>query len=160
MKDFIPELGCVGITVRLKRLADNMIHEGRKMYKELGLDIEPNWYIIFRLLKKENSLSVMEIAERIKFSHPSVISLTNKMITAGYLVSEKSSSDNRKRALSLTDKSHRNLPEFEKIWAAGEEGMREALEGTNAIEVIGMMEKIFNERGFRDRTFDELSKNE
>ena len=83
--DFVNELGYLALASRLKRLSDAMIHSGRKLYKELGLEIEPNWYLIFKLLKKYHRLSVMEIAEKIHFSHPSIISMLQKMQVAGYV---------------------------------------------------------------------------
>ena len=60
-----------------------------RLYKELGMEIEPNWYVIFRLLQKHGELTVMEIADKIGFAHPSVISIVNKMIKANYLEENK-----------------------------------------------------------------------
>ncbi|MTI30197.1 hypothetical protein [Xanthovirga aplysinae] len=78
--DFAKELQYLGFTMRLKRISDAMLYEGKKLYKELDVDIEPNWYVIFKLLKSRGALSVMDIADSIKMAHPSVITLTNKMI--------------------------------------------------------------------------------
>ncbi len=157
MEDFAKDLGCLGFTMRLKRLSDALMHDGRKMYKTLGLDLEPNWYVIFRLLKREGELSVTEIAERIHLAHPSVISITNKMIKADYLYSTPCDLDNRRRVLNLTEKALERLPEFEKIWNAGERGVIKALAGTHAMEVLEELEKRFTKKGFKDRTFDELN---
>lgn len=156
--DFTKELGCLGFTMRLKRLSDALIHDGRKMYKELGMDLEPNWYVIFRLLKKEEELSVTEIADRIMLAHTSVIAITNKMIKAGYLSSTPCEVDNRRRVLRLTTKALERLPEFEKIWNAGERGVIKALEGTDAMAALEVLEDRFTQKGFKDRTFDELNK--
>ncbi len=156
MEDFVRNLGCLGFTVRLKRLSDAMIHDGRKLYKELDLDIEPNWYLVFRLLKKHETLTVMEIADKIKMAHPSVIAIVNKMFKAGYITSETSKNDNRKREISLTDKAHKMLPEFEKVWEAGEKGVIRAIENTNTMEMISFLEKVFFEKGFKERTLEEL----
>lgn len=157
MEDFAKDLGCLGFTMRLKRLSDALMHDGRKMYKTLGLDLEPNWYVIFRLLKREGELSVTEIAERIHLAHPSVISITNKMIKADYLYSTPCDLDNRRRVLNLTKKALKKLPEFEKIWNAGERGVIKALAGTHAMEVLEELEKRFTKKGFKERTFDELN---
>ena len=157
-KDFVSELGCLGFTMRLKRISDALIHDGRRMYREMGLDIEPNWYVIFRLLKREGRLSVTEIADRILWAHPSVIAITNKMIKAGYLKSIRSITDNRKRELELTEKAHQMLPEFDRIWNAGERGVIGALEGTPTMEIIALLEERFFAKGFRERTLEELNK--
>ncbi len=157
MNDFAIELGCLGFTMRLKRLSDALIHDGRKMYKELDLDIEPNWYIVFRLIKKQGEMSVTEIADAIRLAHPSVISITNKMMKAGYLRSSPCKLDNRRRVLNLTTKAIETLPKLEKIWDAGERAIIEALKDTNAMLMLVKLEERFGEKGFKDRTLDELN---
>jgi DNA-binding MarR family transcriptional regulator len=156
MKDFTQELGCLGFTMRLKRLSDALIHDGRKMYKSLGLDIEPNWYVVFRLLKKNDEMSVTEIADSIQLSHPSVITLTNKMMKAGYLTSKTCEQDSRRRVLGLTQKSIDIMPQLEAIWNAGERGVIEALQNTNAMQVLAILEERFADKGFKDRTLEQL----
>ncbi|MFY0599091.1 MAG: winged helix-turn-helix transcriptional regulator [Cyclobacteriaceae bacterium] len=157
MKDFATELGCLGFTMRLKRLSDALIHDGRKMYKELGIDIEPNWYIVFRLIKRNGEMSVTEIADAIRLAHPSVISITNKMMKADYLYSTPCSLDNRRRVLNLTEKAKNKLPELEKIWDAGERGIIEALKDTDAMQMLITLEERFTNKGFKDRTLEELN---
>ncbi len=160
MNDFAKELGCLGFTMRLKRISDALMHDGKKMYKQLGLDIEPNWYVIFRLLKEGGQLSVTEIAEQVGLAHPSIITLTNKMIKAGYLLSCQCEDDSRRRLLKLSAKAHDNLPVFEKVWAAGEASVIEATEGTEIMINLSLIEERFTKKGFRQRTLDKLPNDE
>lgn len=153
--DFVKELGYLGFTMRLKRINDMLIQEGRKLYKELGVDIEPNWYVIFELLKVHPRLSITEIANRILLAHPSVITITNKMIKAGYLESSTDENDNRVRVLELTEKARKKLPAFEKIWKSGEKGIAKALEHEDALGFLDLMEKTFGQNGFAKLTLDE-----
>ncbi|MFY0625515.1 MAG: MarR family transcriptional regulator [Reichenbachiella sp.] len=157
MEDFAKKLGCLGFSMRMKRLTDALMQDGKRMYKELGLDIEPNWYVIFRLLKSEGELSVMQVAERVGLAHPSVISLTNKMMKAGYLSSKQSATDSRKRILTLTQKSIEKLPAFEKIWNAGDRSVTKVLKGTQFIKDLEILEKRYGIKGFRERTIEELN---
>src|SRR4026209_698735 len=99
--DFLSELGLNAIVTRLKRVSDAMLHDGKRMYKQLGMDNEPNWFAVFKLLKQRAPMSVTQISDSIGFSHPSVISIINKMIAAGYLTESRSDQDSRKRLLSL-----------------------------------------------------------
>lgn len=158
MNDFAKELGCLGFTMRLKRISDALMHDGKKMYKQLGLDIEPNWYVVFRLLKMKTQLSVTEISESVGMSHPSIISLTNKMIKAGYLISAQCEDDSRRRLLTLSPKAINNLPLFEKVWKAGEAGVVEALADTNMMQALTLIEDRFSDKGFRERTLEKLNK--
>jgi len=157
--DFIKELGYLGFTMRLKRISDAMMHEGRRLYSELDVDIEPNWYVIFKLLKSRGEMSVMDISESIMMAHPSVIAITNKMIDRGYLVSKKDKIDSRKRVLNLSARAVKMLPEYEKIWKAGEVGVEKALKGLNALEFITTLEDKYFIKGFKDRTIKQLKNN-
>lgn len=157
-QDFVRELEYLGFTMRLKRISDALTHGGRKLYSTLDVDIEPNWYVIFKLLKSRGGMTVTEIAESILLAHPSVISITNKMMDKGYLISEKDPDDSRRRILDLSDRAIKMLPEFEKIWQAGELGVEEALKDLNALEFITAMESRFSLKGFEERTLNELNK--
>ncbi len=156
-KDFVKELGYLGFTTRLKRISDALTQEGRKLYSVLDVDIEPNWFVVFKLLKSRGGMSVTEIAESILMAHPSVITITNKMIEKGYLISERDPVDSRKRVLDLTDRAITMLPQFEKIWFAGEKGVENALDGLGGLDFITALENRFLEKGFEERTLDILN---
>jgi len=156
--DFVKELGYLGFTMRLKRISDAMMHEGRRLYSDMDVDIEPNWYVIFKLLKTNGPLSVTEIAEYIMMSHPSVITITNKMMNAGYLDSEKDKVDSRKRVLDLSARAIQMLPAYEKIWQAGGKGIADALEEIHALDFLSALEEKFFSKGFKERTLEQLKK--
>lgn len=150
--DFLNDLGLISFVTRLKRISDSMLHDGRRLYRELGMDIEPNWYAVFKLLERHGPLTVTEIAERIGFAHPSVVSLVNKMTRAGYLSSKRCGEDSRRRLLALTPKARERMPEFEKVWRAGVTGVKRMLADTDALEFLSVLEERIGERGFRERT--------
>ena len=155
--DFVRELGYLGFTTRLKRISDAMMHEGRRLYSELDIDIEPNWFVVFKLLQSRGPMCVTDIAESMRMAHPSVITIINKMMNAGYLISEKDPVDSRKRVLDLSARAIKLLPTYEQIWQAGEEGMAQALEGMNALEFLARLEDQFAAMGFKDRTTQQLN---
>ena len=157
--DFLTELGLLAVVTRLKRVSDAMIHDGRRMYKELGIDIEPNWFAIFLLLKERGALPVMEIAQAVGLSHPSVISILNKMVKAGYLAESRSDEDNRKRIISLTERAESRMPELTKIWDAGVSGFKRMMQDEDVLLMLAKLEERIGERGFRQRTIDEINKN-
>lgn len=156
--DFLSELGLNAIVTRLKRVSDAMLHDGKRMYKQLEMDIEPNWFTVFKLLKVRGPQSVTEIADAIGLSHPSVISIINKMVASGYLKELKSKEDSRKRVLELTPKAKRKLPVFETVWDAGTASVKRMMHDCDLLGTIDLLESRIAERGFCDRTFDELEK--
>ena len=157
-KDFLRDLGSIAVVTRLKRVSDAMIHDGRRMYKELGMDIEPNWFVIFKLLEKHGPLTVTEIADKIAFAHPSVISIINKMVKAGYIKEKRPASDNRKRILTLTQKGRSKMPEFEEIWDAGKAGFKKMMHDTDVLSMLDTLETRIVEKGFRRRSLEQLEK--
>ena len=134
------------------------MQEGRRLYNDLDVDIEPNWYVIFKLLNSRGGMTVTEIAESIKMAHPSVITITNKMINMKYLISEKDQNDSRKRVLQLSDKAIKNLPRFQKIWDAGQRGIEHALKDLDGLMFISTLEDRFYNKGFKERTLEQLKK--
>ncbi|BDD09151.1 hypothetical protein FUAX_15830 [Fulvitalea axinellae] len=115
-KDYLKTLEYVGFTARLKRLSDTLIYDAKEVYKQLDLEIEPNWHVIILLLKKEEKLSVTEISKKLGFSHPAVIKITRKMKEKGFLNSVTDKTDSRKQLLSLSEKTIQCLPALEQQW--------------------------------------------
>jgi DNA-binding MarR family transcriptional regulator/GNAT superfamily N-acetyltransferase len=155
--DFIEDLGLLAFVTRLKRLSDAMLHDGRRLYRDLGIDIEPNWYVVFKLLEHQGPYTVTQIADKIGFAHPSVIPIVNRMIKAGYLEEIRDVADGRKRFLKLTPKATEKLPEFDRVWRAGTAGIKRMLSDIDALEFLRILEERVASRGFRARTLDELA---
>ncbi|MFK7953190.1 MAG: MarR family winged helix-turn-helix transcriptional regulator [Ekhidna sp.] len=157
--DFVNELGYMALATRLKRISEAMAHSGRQMYRELDMDIEPNWFLVFRLLTKFEELSVTEIAKKLHFSHPSVITMISKMENKGYLQSRGDKEDNRKKIFKLTKKSIDCLPHFEKVWTAGTLGVANLFtDGDAFLQQLESLEIQLSQADFMTRTLNELQK--
>lgn len=154
-EDFVKELGYLSLASRLKRISDTMIHSGRQMYKELHWDIEPNWFLVFLALEKYGSLSVTDIANKLQFSHPSVITIVNKMTKAGYVESSKCAEDGRRQWITLTDKAKQRFPEFRKVWEAGTKGIENMMAGHDILHTLDHIETQLSKHSFKERTLNE-----
>ncbi|KMQ62957.1 transcriptional regulator MarR family protein [Chryseobacterium angstadtii] len=126
-QDFIKELGYKALDSRLKRISDRMSHDVRKFYKEMKIDVEPNWYLVFMLLQKNKEMAIIDIAEPLGYSHPSVVAIIKKMADKGYLNIKKDSTDKRKQMISLTEKAVKMLPQLEQIWDSCENAILQVL---------------------------------
>ncbi|MEO1032877.1 MAG: MarR family transcriptional regulator [Bacteroidota bacterium] len=157
-EDFVKTLDYLGFATRLKRISDKLILDGRRLYRSLGLEMEPNWFLIFKLLNEHGSLTINQITEKLKFSHPSVITIINKMEAVGYITSKKSDSDQRKRVVRLSPKGIQKQKEFEVIWDAATQGMTSALSGMNALEFIDELESRFLDKDFKQRALESYEK--
>mgnify|MGYP001792496317 FL=1 len=157
--DLVKHLGYANLDTRLKRISDHMSHSLRAMYRNLQIDTEPNWYLVLLIVKESTHASEKEIAERLRFTHQSVMTITNKMIAKGYLQSEKDTIDKRKTIFILTKKAKENLPLFTKIWEIGKKVMLELLdENTQIMEHLERLESNLYEASFGERIAEELKK--
>lgn len=115
-KDFIKSLELIGYTARIRRLSDNLNKMGKVVYKDLNLEIEPNWHLILLILEKEKELTATEIAEQLSFSHTAIIKIAIKMVSSNFLTTQKSTIDSRKQLYALSEKAIGELPKLKKIW--------------------------------------------
>jgi DNA-binding MarR family transcriptional regulator len=158
-QDFLKTLGYHSIAARMKRIVELTTHSSRELYKELGVDIEPNWYLIFRLLEREGSLTIVEIAAHLQFAHPTVVNLIAKLKQRGYVSSTIDEGDSRRKPIQLTSKAHENLPRFKEIWEAAELTIKSLLpEGSNFLEELTFIEQSLKTRDFNERTKAYLNK--
>lgn len=131
--DFIKDLGYKALDSRFKRISDRMAHDVRKLYKELNIDIEPNWYLVFMLLQKKGEISMVTIADSLGYAHPSIVALVKKMAEKDYVNIKKDQVDKRKQLISLSPKAIKMLPQLEQIWHSCEQAILELLSEDLAI---------------------------
>ena len=120
-KDFIKELGYKALDNRLKRISDRMSHDTRKFFKQIDIDVEPGWHLVFKLLKEYETLTMVEIAQQLGYTHPSMVVMLKKLTVKGFIVSEKDSKDKRKLNIKLTQKSIDLFPDLEQVWNSCED---------------------------------------
>lgn len=157
--DLISTLGYKALDSRLKRISDRMSHDVRRFYKELGMDIEPNWYLIFMLLQKGEEIPISAIAEPLGYTHPSVAIIVKKMADKGYLHVKKDSEDKRKQMVSLSDKAMKMLPQLEQIWHSCERAILKMLADDLAILThLDNIDLELKNNSFHDRFKQEFLK--
>ena len=161
MKDFLTEIEYVGFTSRLKRLSDSILYSTKDLYKSEGLDIEPNWNLIFRLLQENQEMTISEMSETLQFSHPAVVKIVNKMKKHGYLRSSSDRADKRRQPLRLTKKAHKKLAQFEIYWKAGTEAIKEVLQDSpHFLEELLRIEEKMRQSNYQERTLKKLQQYE
>ncbi|HAA19984.1 MAG TPA: MarR family transcriptional regulator [Cytophagales bacterium] len=158
--DYIKDLGYRALDSRFKRISDRMAHDIRKVYREQGLEIEPNWYLILLLLKENGQLSIAQIAERLGYAHPTMAILVKKMVAKGFLATQADAQDKRKQQISLSSKAKNMLPQLEEIWARCDEAILQILgNDLQILPLLDAMEARLGSQSFYQRFQDELSKN-
>ncbi|RYU96417.1 bifunctional helix-turn-helix transcriptional regulator/GNAT family N-acetyltransferase [Emticicia agri] len=162
--DLISDLGALALGSRLKRLSDRMMKSVSEIYRNSGIDFESKWFPLFYLLSKEGEKGIMEIAEILHISHPGVIQLAREMEKAGWIVSEKSGQDARKRHLKLTEKAWQTLPQLEEMWVSFKENNAKIIRGSqqNILLALEEFEHFLDNNDFKKQyyeTFREMKEN-
>ena len=137
-----------------------MTHDARRLYRHLGLDIEPNWHAALLLLEGSPGIGVAEIARRLGITHPSASALVGQLLERGYLATDDDPSDGRRRVLRLTDRATRALPELKAVWSASAEAIESAIlaSGQDVLAAVSALEAAFAARAYDDRTLDVLER--
>ena len=154
--DFIKELGYKALDNRLKRISDKMSHDTRKFFKQIDIDVEPSWHLVFKLLRDYEMLTMVEIAKQLGYTHPSMVVMLKKMTAKGYIVSEKDVIDKRKQNIKLAQKSIDLLPEFEHIWNSCENAIYKMLkEDLSILKHLDEIEASLKATPFNERFYNE-----
>lgn len=159
-KDFIKGLEFIGLTARINRLSDTLNYSARAHYRDLKLGIEPNWHLVFLLLKKHEKLTITSIANKLHLSHPAVIKIVKKMKEAGFLKSSTDKKDGRKNYIQLSTKAREKLPHLEIEWDKIQLVIKE-LANKDFMKNLSEFEHKLNEKSFKERYQDlEIKKEE
>jgi len=154
-EDFIDELGFIGFTARVKRISDIIVYSARDHYKKRAIGIEPNWHLIFLLLKKEQELTVTQIASILKMSHPGVIKIVSAMKQRGFLTSVTDEMDGRKQYISLSEYAIEQLPQFEEEWRKIEIVIKQFVD-KELLTSLALLEQKLVDHSFEER-YDNIS---
>lgn len=158
-RDFIREQGYKALDNRLKRISDRMSHDTRKFFKQIDIDVEPSWHLVFKLLKEYKMLTMVEIAEQLGYTHPSTVTMLKKMRSKGYITSERDPQDRRKHNIMLTEKSNDLLPQLEQIWTSCENAIYKMLkEDITILSYLDKIEASLKSIPFHKRFYQEYQK--
>ena len=158
-RDFIKELGYKALDNRLKRISDRMSHDTRKFFRQIDIDVEPSWHLVFKLLRDKKTLTMVDIAEQLGCTHPSMVVMLKKMTNKGYIVSVKDVIDKRKQNIKLTQKSYDLLPELEHLWNSCENAIYKMLkEDISIIKHLDEIEASLKAVSINERFYNEYQK--
>jgi DNA-binding MarR family transcriptional regulator len=154
--DFLRELEFLGVTARLKRLSDGLSTSIRELYRVRGVDLEPGWHLVLLYLEGRTA-TPSEIAASLKLSQPAVTKTINRMVLRGYLDVRPEDADARKKNVRLSAKARDRMPDFARIWDAGQLAVRDILgRDTAFLRQLEVFEDGVGRRGFSERALEHL----
>lgn len=151
--DLITELAELALATRLKRLSDRLAHDVNKIYKELNLNFESKWYLVLELLNRRSMLSIVDVAEELKLTHPAIVQYVDQMLSAKLIIAHKDSTDGRKRLVSLAPDGKQLLENLLPVLAILKEEMEGLLNEAdcNLLNTLSQIEKSLDERPMYQR---------
>ncbi len=145
--DLFNHIGELALGSRLKRLSDQIMRDGAKIYQANNIDFEPKWFPVFYLLSQDAPKGVTEMAQELGVSHAAVSQVVRELLNKKLLSGVKDRQDGRKRLLSLSTKGEELLPRIREIWddvaAAFHQMINE--HQSNIIDSIREVEQSFEE---------------
>ncbi len=151
--DFIKELGYLAIATRMKRLTDLFMRGAIEVYQSFDIDFEPRWFALFYLLhSRGESLSISEVSQSLRMSHPAVIQISQMLVKKNLVESFQDEGDRRIRRLRLTDKGREMASALQPIWNDFEIATAKMFENAG-IDMLDVVQKI--ERELRKESISE-----
>jgi MarR family transcriptional repressor of mepA len=150
--NIIDESGILAISTRLQRLSEQLRKDGALVYKSYGIDFEPKWFPVIYTLYYKETLSVVEIANEIGYTHPSTISLLKELEKQKLIRSKKDKIDERKRLIQLTSKGQELIGQMQPVWEVMKNALTQITDNqNNLLRAIEEAENKISHQSFLQR---------
>ncbi|MBX9669223.1 MAG: bifunctional helix-turn-helix transcriptional regulator/GNAT family N-acetyltransferase [Candidatus Obscuribacterales bacterium] len=158
MDDYLDRLGSLALGSRLKRMSERLGQEVAQIYTKAGIDFEPKWFPVFRLLAEHQVASVTDVASLVGITHPAVNQVAQELSKAGLITSASDKADGRKRLLSLSPKGMRLAAQLEPVWQAVHCAISDLFEEADMslLNAVATAESAMDRKGLLAR-YDEMS---
>jgi DNA-binding MarR family transcriptional regulator len=103
---------------QLRHLIELLDSAVERAYTDLGLDYRPRYTPVMRVLMRQGSATVGEIAESAAITQPAVTQTISRMAEAGLVSIEPGDRDARQRIIQLTPEGQALVPKLERCWQA------------------------------------------
>jgi DNA-binding MarR family transcriptional regulator/N-acetylglutamate synthase-like GNAT family acetyltransferase len=129
MEDVISGLGYLAGATRFRRISEKLHTSGDKIYEDKGLPFKASWFSVFYSLATANApLTVIELAEKIGFTHITVKNVVQELAKAGLVKIAVNPTDKRSKLNSLTAKGKKLLAKLKPVWTDFAQALEDLLQ--------------------------------
>ena len=155
--EFYNKVGKMALGSRLRRLSEKLTDQAAEVYKVYDIDMNPKWFPVFYALAKGEDKSIMQIAQEISHSHPSVSTIVKEMVKNGIAQEIANKADGRKNYIRLTDKGREINNRIQVQYADVNAAVENALNETqyNIWKAIEEWEFLLEQKSLLSRVIDE-----
>ena len=104
--DFIGSKGNIFAAHRLRRSSERIVEQIGAELERLGLGVPPRGASMLMLVDEEAPIGVVEIARRLRLSHPLIVRMAQRLTKLGLVRIEDDPDDARRKQLLTTGKGH------------------------------------------------------
>jgi DNA-binding MarR family transcriptional regulator/N-acetylglutamate synthase-like GNAT family acetyltransferase len=155
--EFYNKVGKMALGSRLRRLSERLTDQAGEVYKVYDIEMNPKWFPVFYALAEGEDKSIMQIAQEISHSHPSVSTIVKEMVKNGIAQEIANKADGRKNYIRLTDKGREINERIQVQYADVNAAVENALNETqyNIWKAIEEWEFLLEQKSLLNRVKDE-----
>jgi DNA-binding MarR family transcriptional regulator/N-acetylglutamate synthase-like GNAT family acetyltransferase len=155
--EFYNKVGKMALGSRLRRLSEKLTDQAGDVYKVYNIEMNPKWFPVFYALAEGEDKSIMQIAQEISHSHPSVSTIVKEMVRSGIAQEIANKADGRKNYIRLTDKGREINERIQVQYADVNAAVENALNETqyNIWKAIEEWEFLLEQKSLLNRVKDE-----
>jgi DNA-binding MarR family transcriptional regulator/N-acetylglutamate synthase-like GNAT family acetyltransferase len=155
--EFYNKVGKMALGSRLRRLSEKLTDQAAEVYKVYDIAMNPKWFPVFYALAEGEDKSIMQIAQEISHSHPSVSTIVKEMVKNGIAQEIANKADGRKNYIRLTDKGREINERIQVQYADVNAAVENALNETqyNIWKAIEEWEFLLEQKSLLNRVKDE-----
>jgi len=102
--EFYQKTGKMALGSRLRRLSELITEQAGSVYEQYDVGLQPKWFPVFYVLADGSEKSIMQIAQEIGHSHPSVSTIVKEMLKKGIVEESPNKTDGRKNFIRVSAK--------------------------------------------------------
>jgi DNA-binding MarR family transcriptional regulator/N-acetylglutamate synthase-like GNAT family acetyltransferase len=155
--EFYNKVGKMALGSRLRRLSEKLTEQAGEVYQVYDINMNPKWFPVFYTLARGEDKSIMQIAQEISHSHPSVSTIVKEMVKNGVAQEIANKADGRKNFIRLTDKGQEINQHIQVQYTDVNAAVEKALNETqyNIWKAIEEWEFLLEQKSLLNRVIDE-----
>lgn len=158
-EDFIRAAGAPFLAHRLKRLSDQLVADIASVLETLELTVPATAGSTLLLLSEHDRLGVMEIAERLRVTHPFIVRLVSRLESLELVCVTHDASDLRRKWVTLTAKGTSEASVLKRLNSALERvlGSIATEAGADLLGCVSRFESELETKSLSDRLTSQFS---
>lgn len=153
MQDFIHAQGLAFFAHLLRRLSDEFGRGAAEWLAEIGISAPQRTVSTLIALDEKGPLSVTELAELLRQSHPLMITWVRQLTALGFVAAKKDANDGRRTVLRLTRAGEAEIARLRKALQVVARAYSELIEecGSDVVEPLWRIEQACQRESFAGR---------